>query len=122
MKYIKILTFSAENKAKSLRVRLLLLGGTAGGGGLTWSRFILPSRDLIDTPLGGKAGGPDFGCNPPCLPLERGSFLEGGAGVLFPFILCGSIGEFVANWEAVTALVFKVPVLFEVMLPLEPGP
>ena len=58
---IKILTFSAENKAKSLRVRLLRLGGTAGGGGLTWgSRFILPSRDLIETPLGGKAGGPVF--------------------------------------------------------------
>ena len=87
---------------------------------MTWSRFILPSRDLIETPLGGKAGGgPGL---PPCpLPLEI-SFFEGGAGALFPFILCGSIGEFVANWEAVTALVFRVPVLFEVMLPFEPGP
>ena len=81
---------------------------------------MLPSRDLIEIPLGGKAGGPGFWC-PPCLPLEMSVF-EGGAGALFPFILCGSIGEFVANCEAVTALVFKVPVLFEVMLPLGPGP
>ena len=110
------LTFSAENKAKSLRVRLLRLGGTAGGGGfipIPWSfLFILESRDLIETPLGGRAGAP-LG---PTLPLEI-SVLEGGAGaILFPFIiLCGSIGEFVANCEAVTAFVFKVPVLLEVM-------
>ena len=111
-----LLTFSAENKAKSLRVRLLRLGGTAGGGGfipIPWSfLFILESRDLIETPLGGRAGGP-LG---PTLPLEI-SVLEGGAGaILFPFIiLCGNIGEFVANCEAVTAFVFKVPVLLEVM-------
>ena len=52
-----------------------------------------------------------------CLPLDI-SVLEGGAGALFPFILCGSIGEFVANCEAVTAFVFRVPVLLLVMLPL----
>ena len=113
---LSLLTFSAENKAKSLRVRLLRLGGTAGGGGfipIPWSfLFILESRDLIETPLGGRAGGP-LG---PTLPLEI-SVLEGGAGaILFPFIiLCGSIGEFVANCEAVTAFVFKVPVLLDVM-------
>ena len=55
------------------------------------------SRERMDTPLGGKAGG---------------SF-----GGLLPFILCGKIGELVANWEAVTAFVFKVPVLLLVMVP-----
>lgn len=76
-------------RAKSLLVRLLRLGGTAGGGGLT-------SRDRMETPLGGKAGG---------------SF-----GGLLPFILCGKIGELVANCDAVTALVLSVPVLLVVMV------
>ena len=38
----------------------------------------------------------------------------GGAGPL-PFSLCGKTGEFVANCEAVTALVFRVPVLLLVI-------
>ena len=77
-----MLTFS--KRAKSLRVKLLRLGGTAGGGGLV-------TADLTETPLGGKAGG-----------SPRPFSLEGGAGPL-PFNLCGKTGEFVANWEAVTA-------------------
>ena len=89
-----VLTFS--NKAKSLLVKLLLLGGTAGGGGLL-------EADLTDTPLGGRAGG-----------SPRPFSLEGGAGP-FPLSLCGNTGEFVANCDAVTDFVFKVPVLLLVI-------
>ena len=99
------LTFSvaAENKAKSERVNELLLGGTAGGGGLgppLPRPLMLLSRERILTPLGGRAGGS----------------LEGGISGLFPFILCGKMGELVANCEGLTDLVLSVPVLLLVML------
>jgi len=93
---------AAENSAKSDRVSELLLGGTAGGGGLLFRPLMLLSRDepRILTPLGGNAGGS----------------LEGGISGLFPFILCGKIGELVANCEGLTDLVLSVPVLLLVIL------
>ena len=93
---------AAENKAKSERVNELLLGGTAGGGGLgpLPRPLMLLSRERILTPLGGRAGGS----------------LEGGISGLFPFILCGKMGELVANCEGLTDLVLSVPVLLLVML------
>lgn len=101
---------AAENSAKSERVNELLLGGTAGGGG--FRPLMLLSRDepRILTPLGGNAGGS----------------LEGGISGLFPFILCGKMGELVANCEGLTDLVLSVPVLLLMILlfrsppPLDP--
>ena len=91
------LTESAENRARSLRVKLVRLGGTAGGGGL---RVRLASRDSDprETPRGGSAGGS------PRLPLPS-----------CPFILCGRMGELVASCDAVTDFVFSVPVLLLVI-------
>ena len=93
------ITDSAENRARSLRVRLVRLGGTAGGGGF---RVKLASRDVEprDTPRGGNAGGS------PRFPIPFPSW---------PFILCGRIGELVASCDAVTDLVLSVPVLLLVI-------
>jgi hypothetical protein len=93
-----------EKSAKSLLVRLVRLGGTAGGGGFL---VRLASRDIEprETPLGGRAGGSPLGPIP---------FPSGGTPHC-PFILCGRIGEFVASCDAVTDFVFKVPVLLLVI-------
>ena len=99
-----VFTESAENSARSLLVRLVRLGGTAGGGGFL---FRLASLDIEprDTPLGGSAGGSPLGPTP----------LTSGGTPHCPFILCGRIGEFVASCDAVTDFVFRVPVLLLVM-------
>jgi len=98
-----IFTESAENKARSLRVRLVRFGGTAGGGGL---RVRLASRDIEprETPRGGRAGGS------PRFPIPFPSC---------PFILCGRMGELVASWDAVTDFVLRVPVLLLVIALVE---
>ncbi len=68
-------------------VRLLLLGGMAGGAAP--SEFPLLRLPSLGTPLGGSAGGG-----------SRQAEVD----------LCGSSGELVASCEAVTDLVFSVPV------------
>ena len=82
----------------------------------------LASLDMepLAIPLGGRAGGSPL--LPPATPFPAELWLlvefpglSGGGAKHWPFILCGKIGEFVANCEAVTAFVFRVPVLLLVM-------
>ena len=82
----------------SERVKLLRLGGTSGGTlPLLRLASLEPADPPLAIPLGGRAGG-SLLLTPPGFPDPLSN-------------LCGKIGEFVASWEAVTDLVFNVPVL-----------